>query len=105
MKEDSRIYIAGHRGLVGSAIVKTLRERGYPNLLLKTYEEIDLTRQQDVEDFFMDEKPEFVFLSAARVGGIAANSRYPSEFIYYNIAIALNVIHSAYKSDVIKLLI
>jgi GDP-L-fucose synthase len=104
MERKSKIYIAGHRGLVGSAIEKKLRERGYSNLILKTHKELDLTRQQDVEDFFADEKPEFVFLSAARVGGIAANSRYPAEFIYNNIAIALNVIHSAYKAGVTKLL-
>ena len=103
MKKDSKIYVAGHTGLVGSAIIRKLTEKGFGNIVAKTIDELDLTRQQDVEDFFADEKPEYVFLAAARVGGIGANATYPAEFIYQNIAISFSVIHSAFKFGVKKL--
>ena len=104
MEKNAKIYVAGHRGLVGSAIVRKLEEEGYNNIVVKTHAELDLTRQKDVEDFFETKKPEYVFLSAAKVGGILANSRYPAEFIYNNLMIETNIIHSAYKSGVKKLL-
>ena len=104
MKKNAKIFVAGHRGLVGSAIVRKLQEKGYKNIITKTKSELDLTRQEDVEKFFEEEKPDYVFLAAAKVGGILANSTYPAEFIYDNLAIALNVIHSAYKYKVKKLL-
>jgi len=104
MEKTSKIYVAGHRGLVGNSILKALQQRGYTNIVVKTHKELDLTRQKEVEDFFMAEKPEYVFLSAAKVGGILANSTYPAEFIYQNLAIAVNVVHAAYKSKVKKLL-
>ena len=104
MEKNAKIYVAGHRGLVGSAIVRKLEEEGYNNIVVKTHAELDLTRQKDVEDFFESEKPEFVFLSAAKVGGILANSTYPAEFIYNNLMIETNIIHSAYKVGVKKLL-
>jgi GDP-L-fucose synthase len=104
MNLTSKIYVAGHRGLVGSALVRKLQEQGYGNLVLKTSRELDLRRQADVEAFFAREKPEFVFLAAARVGGILANSTYKAEFIYDNIMIAANVINAAYKYNVAKLL-
>ena len=98
MKLDSKIYIAGHRGLVGSAIKRTLESQGYTNLLCKTHQELDLTDAQQVKHFFEQEKPEYVFLAAAKVGGILANSVYPADFIYQNLQIQNNVIHSAYQS-------
>jgi GDP-L-fucose synthase len=104
MDKNSKIYIAGHRGLVGSAILRRLQQAGYSNLILKTRKELDLTVQKDVEDFFRSERPEHVFLAAAKVGGILANSTYPAEFIYNNIIIQANVIHAAYKYGVKKLL-
>lgn len=104
MKSDSKIYIAGHRGLVGSAIIKNLRERGYQNLLTRTHAELDLTDQRAVRDFFAKEQPEYVFLAAAKVGGILANSTYRADFIYENLQIQNNVIHESYKSGVKKLL-
>lgn len=104
MEKNAKIYVAGHRGLVGSAIVRKLEEEGYNNIVVKTHAELDLTRQKDVEDFFETEKPEYVFLSAAKVGGILANSTYPAEFIYNNLMIETNIIHSAYKAGVKKLL-
>jgi GDP-L-fucose synthase len=104
MKTSSRIYIAGHRGLVGSAIVDALKREGYHNLLVRTHAELDLTRQSEVERFFQQECPEYCFLAAARVGGIGANSTYPADFIYQNLAIQSNVIHSAYLAGVKKLL-
>jgi len=104
MEKSSRIYVAGHRGLVGSAIVRKLQSEGYHNLILKTSSELDLRRQQDVEDFFREEKPEYVFLAAAKVGGIQANNVYSAEFIYDNLMIQNNVIHSAYANGVKKLL-
>lgn len=104
MKLNSKIYVAGHRGLVGSAIVSDLKSRGYANLVLKTHAELDLINQSAVRSFFEREKPEFVFLAAARVGGILANSQQPAEFIYDNLMIESNVIHQAYKAGVQKLL-
>lgn len=104
MHKDAKIYVAGHRGMVGSAIVRKLKEEGYQNLLLKTSKELDLRRQADVEDFFAKEKPEYVFLAAAKVGGILANDTYPADFLYDNLMIETNIIHSAYKNGVKKLL-
>ena len=104
MTRDSRIYVAGHRGLVGSALVRKLTEAGYSNIVTRTSKELDLRRQSHVEAFFEKEEPEYVFLAAARVGGILANSTYTAEFIYDNIMIASNVIHSAYTFGVKKLL-
>lgn len=104
MKLDAKIYVAGHRGMVGSAIVRNLEARGYTNLLLRTHAELDLTNQQAVVNFFATEKPEYVFLAAAKVGGIVANSTYPAQFFYENIMIQTNVIHSAYVSEVKKLM-
>ena len=104
MDKKAKIYIAGHRGLVGSALERKLRQEGFTNLLLKTSKELDLRRQQDVEIFFERERPEYVFLAAAKVGGILANNTYKAEFIYDNIVIASNVIHAAYKCGVKKLL-
>lgn len=104
MKLDSRIYVAGHNGLVGSAIVRTLKANGYHNLLLKTSRELDLRRQTEVEAFFAQERPEYVFLAAAKVGGIHANNTYRAEFLYDNLIMEANVIHSAYQANVEKLL-
>jgi GDP-L-fucose synthase len=104
MNKDSKIYIAGHRGLVGSAIVKNLESKGYTNLVYKTHKELDLTSQIEVAKFFEDEKPEYVILAAAKVGGIVANNTYRGEFIYENLAIQNNVIHQSYVNGVKKLL-
>jgi GDP-L-fucose synthase len=104
MKPDSRIYVAGHRGLVGNAIVRRLHNDGATNLLLRTHEELDLTSQVAVERFFESERPEYIFLAAAKVGGIHANSTYPAEFIHTNLAIQTNVIHNAWKYGAKKLL-
>ena len=104
MNKNSKIYVAGHRGLVGSAIVRNLEERGYTNIICRTHKELDLTRQADVEKFFAEEKPEYVFLAVAKVGGIQANNTRPAEFIYENLMIESNIIHSAYKYGVKKLL-
>lgn len=104
MKKDSKIYIAGHRGLVGSAIWKNLANKGYRNLMGKTSKDLDLTNQKAVTDFFEKEKPEYVFLAAAKVGGILANNTYRGQFIYENIQIQNNVIHQSYVSGVKKLL-
>lgn len=102
--KDAKIYIAGHRGLVGSAIVRALEKEGYKNLILKTSSELDLRNQQAVNDFYAEEKPEYVYLAAAKVGGILANDTYPAEFIYDNLMIETNLIHGAYLSGVKKLL-
>lgn len=99
----ARIFVAGHRGLVGSAVVRLLETRGFRNLLLRTSAELDLTRQADVEAFFAAEKPEYVVLAAAKVGGIHANSTYPADFIAVNLSIALNVIQAAHAAGVRKL--
>jgi GDP-L-fucose synthase len=99
-----RIFVAGHRGLVGSAICRRLTGAGFTNLILRTRAELDLRNQSSVENFFADERPEFVFLAAARVGGILANSQYPAEFIYDNLAVQTNIIHAAWKHATRKLL-
>ncbi|WP_279039001.1 GDP-L-fucose synthase family protein, partial [Campylobacter helveticus] len=104
MKKDSKIYLAGHRGLVGSAILRLLQKEGFTNILTKTHAELDLTNQKAVEEFFAKEKPEFVILSAAKAGGIAANSTFRADFIYENLMIECNVIHAAFKHDVKKLI-
>ncbi|KAI3985750.1 hypothetical protein MKX01_030664 [Papaver californicum] len=104
VNKASKVYVAGHRGLVGSAIVKKLQQLGFTNLILKTHKELDLTRQSDVESFFVAEKPEFVILAAAKVGGIHANNTYPAEFISINLQIQTNVIHSSYINGVKKIL-
>jgi GDP-L-fucose synthase len=104
METKSKIYVAGHRGLVGSAILRRLREQGFRNLCVKTHQELDLRRQKETENLFEKERPEYVFLAAAKVGGILANATYRAEFIYDNLAIAANVINSAYKYGVKKLL-
>lgn len=104
MKKNSKIYLAGHTGLVGSAILRLLTTKGYDNLILATAEELDLRRQADVELFFSKEKPEYVIIAAAKVGGIVANNTYKAEFIYDNLAIALNLIHTSHKFNVKKLL-
>jgi GDP-L-fucose synthase len=101
---QSKIYIAGHRGMAGSAIKRNLESRGYTNIITLTRLELDLTNQQAVNNFFETEKPEYVFLAAAKVGGILANSTYPAEFIYENLMIEANVIHAAYTTGVKKLL-
>lgn len=104
MEKNSKIYIAGHRGLVGSAIWRQLKGEGYTNLIGKTHAELDLTNQQAVYDFFAQEKPEYVFLAAAKVGGINANNLYRADFIYSNLAIQDNIISASYQNDVKKLL-
>lgn len=104
MNKDSKIFVAGHRGLVGSAILNNLRQKGYTNFVLRTHSELDLTNQHAVNDFFAIEKPEYVFLSAAHVGGIMANSLYRADFIYLNLMIQNNVIHASYINKVKKLL-
>ena len=104
MNHSDKIYIAGHKGLVGSAIVRNLEAQGFTNLLMRTHQELDLTDQIQVNDFFKKEKPNFVILAAGKVGGIHANNTYPAEFIYQNIMVEANVIHSAYKSQVNRLL-
>ncbi len=104
MNKNSKIYIAGHKGLVGSAIGKKLEEKGYINLLYRTHKELDLLNQAKVEEFFKIEKPEYVILAAAKVGGIIANNTYRADFIYENLQIQNNVIHQSYKNRVKKLL-
>ena len=104
MNKDSKIYIAGHRGLVGSAIVKNLQSKGYINLIYRTHKELNLLNQQAVADFFENEKPEYVILAAAKVGGIVANNTYRADFIYENLQIQNNVIHQSYLNGVTKLL-
>ncbi len=104
MNKNSKIYIAGHRGLVGSAILKNLQQKGYTNFITKTHQELDLTNQKAVSDFFKEEQPEYVFLAAAKVGGIVANNTYRADFIYENLQIQNNVIHQSYKNKVKKLL-
>ena len=101
---DAKIYVAGHNGLVGSTIVKQLRENGYNNLIFRSSHELDLRNQKDTLEFFENERPEYVFLCAAKVGGILANKTYPAEFAYDNSMISLNVIHSSYLTKVKKLL-
>ena len=104
MESNAKLYIAGHRGLVGSALMRNLREKGYENFLTRTHAELDLTSQAAVEAFFEQEKPDHVFLAAAKVGGIHANNVYPAEFIRDNLAIQTNTIHAAYKNNVKRLM-
>jgi len=104
MDLKDKIYIAGHRGLVGSAIVRQLKSRGFTNLLMRTHKELDLTNQVQVQTFFEQEKPDYVILAAAKVGGIHANNTYPADFIYQNMMIEANVINSAYENEVKRLL-
>lgn len=104
MNKDSRIYIAGHRGMVGSAIHRRLQKAGFTNFILRTSKELDLRNQQAVADFFANEKPEYVFLAAAKVGGIVANNTYRADFIYENMMIQNNVIHHSYLNSVKKLM-
>ena len=104
MKKDSKIFVAGHKGLVGSAIVRNLKENGYTNIVTKTRQKLDLLNQKDVLDFFEDQKPEYVFDAAARVGGIYANDTFSGDFIYENIQIQTNLINSSYRSGVKKFL-
>ena len=104
MNLDAKIYVAGHRGLVGSAIVRNLQAKGYKNIICRTHKELDLTNQEAVRRFFEDEKPEYVFLAAAKVGGIHANNTYPADFIYDNLMIQNNVIKAAHDFEVKKLL-
>ncbi|WMI66635.1 GDP-L-fucose synthase [Aestuariibaculum sp. YM273] len=104
MNKNSKIYIAGHRGLVGSAILKNLQEKGYTNIITRTHKELDLTNQVAVASFFKEEQPEYVFLAAAKVGGIVANNMYRADFIYENMMIQNNVIHQSYVHQVKKLL-
>lgn len=104
MNSTDKIYIAGHRGMVGSAITRALKSKGFNNLLFRTSSELDLRDQHEVQDFFSSEKPDYVFLVAAKVGGILANSTYPAEFLYDNLAIQSNVIHQSYLNKVKKLL-
>ena len=104
MNKDSKIYIAGHSGLVGSAICRCLRSEGFTNLITRDYEDLDLVNQLSVNNFFEKEKPEYVFLAAAKVGGIGANSTCPADFIYINTMIGFNVIHASYKYGVKKLI-
>ncbi|MFZ5956771.1 GDP-L-fucose synthase family protein [Pseudomonas sp. QL9] len=104
MPHTAKVYVAGHRGMVGSAILRELRERGYENIVTRSRQELDLCDQQQVERFFAEEKPEQVYLAAAKVGGIHANSTYPASFIYENLMIESNIIHSAWKHDVKRLL-
>ena len=104
MEKNSKIYVAGHRGMVGSALVRLLHAKGFQNLILRTSAELDLTNQAAVQDFFQKEKPEYVFLAAAKVGGIEANNNYRAQFLYENLMIQNNVIHQSYLYGVKKLL-
>ena len=103
MKKDSKIYVAGHRGMVGSAIVRELQRQGYTNIITRTHKELDLISQADVDKFFEDERPEYVFLAAAKVGGIIANSENLADFMYENMMLEMNVIHAAWKHGCKKL--
>lgn len=104
MEKNSKIYVAGHRGMVGSAIVRELQRCGYENIITRTHKELDLCRQDAVERFFLEEKPEYVFLAAAKVGGIVANSKALADFMYENMILEMNVIHSAWRNGCRKLL-
>ena len=104
MEKNGKIYVAGHRGMVGSAIVRALEKNGYHNIVTRTHKELDLTRQDAVEAFFEKEKPDYVFLAAAKVGGIVANNEAPADFMYDNMILEMNVIHSAFKNNVKKLM-
>lgn len=104
MEKNAKIYVAGHRGMVGSAIVRELEKQGYHDLILRSHRELDLCRQADVEEFFAEEKPEYVFLAAARVGGIVANQEALADFLYENMMLEMNVIHAAWRNGCKKLL-
>jgi len=104
MKLNSKIYIAGHNGMVGSAILRNLSSRGFNNIITRNHSELDLTNQKSVDEFFVEQKPEYVVLAAAKVGGIYANNKFPAEFIYINMMIEFNVMHSSYKARVKRLL-
>ena len=104
MESNAKIYVAGHTGMVGSAICRELKSRGYSNIVVRKSSELDLTGKIAVNQFFTEEKPDCVFLAAAKVGGISANDRYRADFIYTNLAIQSNVIHAAYEFKVKKLL-
>ncbi|MFR9542715.1 MAG: GDP-L-fucose synthase [Rikenellaceae bacterium] len=104
MEKSAKIYIAGHRGMVGSAILRNLQSKGYTNFVTRTHSELDLTNQQQVNEFFEAEKPDYVFLAAAKVGGIVANSTYPAQFFYENSMIQNNVLHASYTNGVTKLM-
>ncbi len=103
MEKNSKIYVAGHRGMVGSAIVRELKRQGFTNIITRTHAELDLTRQDDVESFFAAERPEYVFLAAAKVGGIEANDKAPADFMYMNMMLEMNVIHAAWQNGCRKL--
>lgn len=103
MQKDSKIYVAGHRGMVGSAIIRELRRQGYNNIITRTHSKLNLCRQEDVERFFAEEKPEYVFLAAAKVGGIVANSEALADFMYDNMMLEMNVIHAAWQNGCKKL--
>ncbi len=103
MKKDAKIYVAGHRGMVGSAIVRELERQGYTNIITRTHKELDLTRQEAVEAFFAQEKPAYVFLAAAKVGGIVANQNALADFMYDNMVLEMNVIHAAWQNGCKKL--
>ena len=103
MNKDSKIYVAGHRGMVGSAIIRELERQGYNNIITRTHKELDLCNQQAVNDFFEAEKPEYVFLAAAKVGGIVANQSALADFMYDNMILEMNVIHAAWKNGCKKL--
>lgn len=104
MRKEAKIYVAGHRGMVGSAIVRQLQAAGYRNLVTRTSRELDLTQQQQVSDFLADEKPDYIFMAAAKVGGIHANNTYRADFIYQNLMIEANVIHAAWQAGVSRML-
>lgn len=104
MEKEAKIYVAGHRGMVGSAIVRALKKAGYENIIMRTSKELDLRRQDAVEEFFAAEKPDYVFLAAAKVGGIMANSKYPADFMYDNMVLEMNVLNSSFINKVKKLL-
>jgi len=104
MDKEAKIYVAGHRGLAGSAIVRQLRQGGYANFVLRSHAELELTEQAAVRDLFQRERPDYVFLAAAKVGGIVANSSYPAEFIYSNLAVQTNVLHESWRAGVKRLL-
>jgi GDP-L-fucose synthase len=104
MEKDAKIYVAGHRGMVGSAICRALERNGYTNIITRTHKELDLCRQDAVEEFFAKEKPDYVFLAAAKVGGIMANSEALADFMYENMILEMNVIHAAWQSSCKKLM-
>ena len=104
MEKDAKIYVAGHHGMVGSAILRALQAQGYRNFVLRTSKELDLRRQEAVEAFFAAEKPDYVFLAAAKVGGILGNAQSPADFMYDNMILEMNVLHAAWQSGVKKLM-